>query len=75
MTEKRFTDRKMIKNLGVSFCATKKDELRLSDPNRVDGWSVKHLLTNEVCFSLPLYLYSRKLKIITVHFITRKIFT
>ena len=50
MTEKRFTDRKMIKNLGVSFCATKKDELRLSDPNRVDGWSVKHLLTNEVCF-------------------------
>ena len=39
----------MIKNLGVSFRATKKDELHLTDPNRVDGWSVKHLLISEVC--------------------------
>ena len=50
MTEKRFKNRKMIKNLGVSFRATKKDELHLSDPNRVDGWSIKHLLISEVCF-------------------------
>ena len=50
MTEKRFKDRKMIKNLGVSFRATKKDELHLTDPNKVDGWSVKQiLLISEVC--------------------------
>ena len=49
MIEKRFTDRKMIKNLGISFCAAKKDELRLSEPDKVDGWSVKHLLISEVC--------------------------
>ena len=50
MTEKRFTDRKMINNLGISFSVTKKDELHLTDPNGVDGWSVQHLLANKVSF-------------------------
>ena len=50
MIEERFEHRKMIKNLGVTFRATKEDELHLCDTNKVDGWNVEHLLTSEVCF-------------------------
>ena len=38
----------MINNLRVSFSVTKKDELHLTDPNKIDGWSVQHLLANKV---------------------------
>ena len=41
----------MIKNLGIPLCVslTKMDILHLSDPNKVDGWNVTHLLSTKVC--------------------------
>ena len=41
----------MIKNLGLPLCVglAEMDELHLSNPNKVDGWNVTHLLSTKVC--------------------------
>jgi len=45
----------MVNNLAspLRVSLTKKDEFHLSDPSKVDGWSVTHLLTTKVCLYAP----------------------